>query len=77
MSVPEICGTLLASAQRDLDLLESNFENTRCADEVFGFHAQQATEKTFKAWLNGQESGLEVGSKPSHKSEGVCGGRTY
>ena len=22
-----------------------------CADEIFGFHAQQAVEKSFKAWL--------------------------
>jgi HEPN domain-containing protein len=51
MSAPELCGLLLEAAQRDLRLIESNLRNPGCSDEVFGFHAQQAAEKSLKAWL--------------------------
>ena len=42
---------LLIVARRDLEVLE--VLGDRCADEAFGFHAQQAVEKALKAWLAG------------------------
>lgn len=42
---------LLEAAERDLSALRGMGNNPDFADEVFGFHVQQATEKSFKAWL--------------------------
>ena len=42
---------LLVMAGKDLQALEGMTEPERFADEIFGFHAQQAVEKSFKAWL--------------------------
>lgn len=42
---------LLAMADKDLTALGGMSDRTVFADEVFGFHAQQATEKALKAWL--------------------------
>jgi len=38
-------------ARKDFDALRGMVGNPFFADEIFGFHAQQAIEKTFKAWL--------------------------
>jgi HEPN domain-containing protein len=62
MSVPDLCGELMAAALRDLKLIESNLNNPDCADELFGFHAQQAVEKALKAWLRSR--GVEY--PPTH-----------
>ena len=43
--------TLLEAAERDLRALRGMSDPTVFADEIAGFHAQQAAEKLFKAWL--------------------------
>jgi len=42
---------LLAIARRDLRTAEAMVNSTVFSGEVFGFHAQQASEKALKAWL--------------------------
>lgn len=42
---------LLLAACKDWQALEGMCDKTVFADEIFGFHAQQAVEKTLKAWL--------------------------
>ena len=42
---------LLAAAERDLTALRGMRDATVFADEIFGFHVQQAVEKLLKAWL--------------------------
>lgn len=42
---------LLAAADRDLAALRGMADPLVFADEIAGFHAQQASEKYFKAWL--------------------------
>lgn len=41
----------LAAAKRDLDMLSSNMDNPKAADELMGFLAQQTVEKAVKAVL--------------------------
>jgi HEPN domain-containing protein len=48
---------LLTMAEKDLMALEGMGDASIFADEIFGFHAQQAVEKTLKAWISAQ--GLE------------------
>ena len=48
---------LIAMAEKDLKALEGMRDAATFADEIFGFHAQQAVEKTLKAWIATQ--GLE------------------
>ena len=43
--------TLFKAAERDLLALRGMHDSTIFADEIFGFHAQQAAEKLLKAWL--------------------------
>lgn len=38
-------------ARKDFDALRGMIDNPLFADEIFGFHAQQAVEKSLKAWL--------------------------
>lgn len=38
-------------ARKDFDALRGMLDNPLFADEIFGFHAQQAVEKSLKAWL--------------------------
>lgn len=45
---------LLVMARKDFDALRGMIDNPLFADEIFGFHAQQAIEKTLKAWLAAQ-----------------------
>lgn len=42
---------LMARAFVDLEALRELVDNPRVADEIFGFLAQQAAEKSLKAWL--------------------------
>ena len=42
---------LLAMAHKDLTALTGMSDPDVFADEIFGFHAQQAAEKALKAWL--------------------------
>lgn len=51
MSDIEQAQSLLRIAQRDLNALLGMLGSTLFADEIFGFHAQQAVEKALKAWL--------------------------
>lgn len=43
--------TLMDAAYRDLKALTGMFDIDVFADEVFGFHVQQAVEKGLKAWI--------------------------
>ena len=43
---------MLAVAERDLKALGAMKDKDAFADEIFGFHAQQAVEKGLKAWLS-------------------------
>ena len=51
MSDLEQARELLAAAERDLSALRGMGDAEIFADEIFGFHIQQAVEKSFKAWL--------------------------
>lgn len=42
---------LIKAADKDMVALRSMGDAAAFADEIFGFHAQQAAEKSFKAWL--------------------------
>ncbi len=42
---------LLNAADRDMSALGGMLDTSVFADEIFGFHAQQAAEKMLKAWL--------------------------
>jgi HEPN domain-containing protein len=42
---------MLRMAQRDMTALHGMLDVTVFADEIFGFHAQQAIEKSLKAWM--------------------------
>lgn len=42
---------LPAAASRDFQALQGMTDASVFADEIFGFHAQQAVEKALKAWL--------------------------
>ena len=43
---------LLAAARKDWYALHGMADGEVFADEIFGFHAQQAVEKALKAWLS-------------------------
>ena len=43
--------SMLRMAHKDFNALIGMRENPLFADEIFGFHAQQAVEKALKAWL--------------------------
>ena len=51
MSDPKQARVLLEAAERDVSALRGMGDVAVFADEIFGFHAQQAAEKLFKAWL--------------------------
>ena len=51
MSDIEDARTLLSAARRDSRALKGMCDPGVFADEVFGFHAQQAVEKALKAWI--------------------------
>ena len=47
----EAARMLVSAARRDLQALENMLDAQAFPGEIFGFHAQQAAEKTLKAWL--------------------------
>ena len=51
--MPDIkqAAAMLRIAQRDLAALQGMADTAVFADEIFGFHAQQAIEKCLKAWM--------------------------
>ena len=51
MGDPEHALAMLEMARKDLTALGGMLDRAIFADEVFGFHAQQAVEKALKAWL--------------------------
>lgn len=51
MAIYEEASLLLAAAKRDLRALQGMLNPAVFADEIFGFHAQQAVEKALKSWL--------------------------
>ena len=51
MSDPKQARVLLEAAERDVSALRGMGDVAVFADEIFGFHAQQAAERLYKAWL--------------------------
>ena len=51
MSALDHARGLLLMARKDFDAMRGMIGNPLFADDVFGFHAQQAIEKALKAWL--------------------------
>ena len=51
MSDPKFAQALLDVAEQDILTLQALLAATEVGDGVFGFHVQQAAEKSFKAWL--------------------------
>jgi len=43
---------MLSMARKDLKALQNMLNMNAFANEIFGFHAQQAVEKALKAWLS-------------------------
>lgn len=54
MSDREHAHALLAMAKKDLRALSGMLNSETFADEIFGFHAQQAVEKALKACIAAQ-----------------------
>ena len=54
MSDLEQARELVGAAERDVSALRGMGDADVFADEIFGFHVQQAAEKLFKAWLASQ-----------------------
>lgn len=55
MSARHQAEVLLAKADEDIYLMRAVLADTKLSDEVWGFHAQQATEKLFKSLLASRE----------------------
>lgn len=51
MSDRDQANDLLQAASRDLRALAGMGDANQFADEIFGFHVQQAAEKCLKAWI--------------------------
>lgn len=51
MSEPDDASRLVEAADRDISALQGMMDDSVFAEEIFGFHAQQAAEKLLKAWL--------------------------
>jgi HEPN domain-containing protein len=51
MSAIEQAGQLLQMAAKDIKALDLMILPESIDDEIFGFHAQQAVEKSLKAWI--------------------------
>ena len=51
MSDVKCARMLLEASSRDVEALGGMADATVFADEIFGFHVQQAAEKLLKAWL--------------------------
>ena len=53
---------LLRMAHKDFNALTGMLDNALFADEIFGFHVQQAVEKALKAWL----CAYDIAYPPTH-----------
>jgi HEPN domain-containing protein len=51
MSDVKCAQMLMEASKRDVEALRGMSNASVFADEIFGFHVQQAAEKLFKAWL--------------------------
>ena len=51
MSDTKQAAILIEAAEKDISALGGMFDVSIFADEIFGFHAQQAAEKLLKAWI--------------------------
>lgn len=51
MAMLEHAASMLEMAHRDHDALVATVDLPQVADSIYGFHAQHAVEKAFKAWL--------------------------
>lgn len=51
MSATENARLLLVMAAKDIRAMEALTDPQLVDDEIFGFHAQQAVEKSLKAWI--------------------------
>ncbi len=51
MSDVKCAQMLMKASKRDVEALRGMSDASVFADEIFGFHVQQAAEKLFKAWL--------------------------
>jgi HEPN domain-containing protein len=51
MKETDLARSFLSSAEKDLKAIRNMTDADSFADEIFGFHAQQAAEKTLKAWI--------------------------
>lgn len=51
MSDVKCAQALLEAAEQDINALRALLDAAGVGDGVFGFHVQQAAEKSFKAWL--------------------------
>ena len=52
MSDLEHARMMLGMARKDFQAIQGMKDDKKFADEIFGFHAQQAVEKALKAWLS-------------------------
>ena len=52
MKKPDHARMMLALAHEDLKALKGMKNSDTFSDGIFGFHAQQASEKALKAWLS-------------------------
>jgi HEPN domain-containing protein len=52
MRDPDHAQLLLGMARKDLRALCAMLDRESFTEEIFGFHAQQAAEKSLKAWLS-------------------------
>lgn len=52
MNAPPEARRIFAMAMKDWQALQGMMESPLFADEIVGFHAQQAIEKALKAWLS-------------------------
>lgn len=52
MSAPPEARRIFAMARKDWQALQGMVDATVFADEIVGFHAQQAIEKALKAWIS-------------------------
>jgi hypothetical protein len=70
---------LLALAAKDLQALTGMGDLETFADEIFGFHAQQAVEKTLKAWIaaSGERYPLIPSCGHKGKNKQNCSGAIY
>jgi HEPN domain-containing protein len=52
MNAPPEARRIFAMARKDFQALQAMGDSTSFADEIVGFHAQQAIEKALKAWIS-------------------------